>query len=134
HGHYDCCSYDGECYDEHCGDNCCIPFEMSVWSCRSPARLLGLMGNAAEYVLDWRDESGGDHSWCANGCTDPEPRTGELPILKGGGVALSFYSVGDMTRISARFVPMNERGGNYIGVRCVRPAGQQSDAGVDGEK
>ncbi|MCP4539414.1 MAG: SUMF1/EgtB/PvdO family nonheme iron enzyme, partial [Chloroflexi bacterium] len=47
HGHYDCCSYDGECYDEHCGDNCCIPFEMSVWSCRSPARLLGLMGNAA---------------------------------------------------------------------------------------
>jgi hypothetical protein len=74
-----------------------------------------------------------DHSWCADGCVDPEPRPGERKVLKGGGLAFG----GEFTRISARKEFWNEGSGynsafGYTGVRCVRPATEDlPDAGPD---
>ena len=77
-----------------------------------------MLDNAVEWVLDWMDD-GDDHSWCSEGCTDPEPREGARPILKGGGVG-GFGIKG--TRISTRNRLNDENGHTFTGFRCVRPA------------
>ena len=92
-----------------------------------------MYGNAAEWVLDHKDA---DHSWCANGCADPAPRQGELPVIKGGSIQFE----ADFTRISARpgsgteaqgNNPVFEAGSSY-GVRCVSSPVQhvRPDGGV----
>ena len=113
YGNYDCCgaSYDAECFSEACQDQCCVPFEDTITNCPSPYGVKEMYGNAAEWVLDHEDA---DHSWCADGCTDPAPREGEGAILKGGGVG----SEATGTRISRRAGPALGPG-PYNGVRCV---------------
>jgi formylglycine-generating enzyme required for sulfatase activity len=117
HGPYDCCSPDDECPEPGCLSPCCIPFGPDT-SCPSPYGVHTMLGNAEEWVLDWASDSD-DHSFCAAGCTDPQPRQGQMPVLKGGGVAS--YPGYVMTRISARYIPDDENGRSDTGVRCVRP-------------
>ena len=57
--------------------DCCIPFDYES-ACVSPYGVQNMNGNAMEWVLDWMDDDD-DHSWCAMGCTDPEPTTGARP-------------------------------------------------------
>jgi iron(II)-dependent oxidoreductase len=130
YGMYDCCHDSDECFHEFC-EYCCIPFHAEATApCTSPNGVNRMYGNAAEWVLDWRDEYD-DHSACADGCTDPAPTAGEKPILKGGTVALP----ASVTRISSRL--LLEGVGDYqkgwTGVRCVRsPIGfEEADAGPD---
>jgi formylglycine-generating enzyme required for sulfatase activity len=117
YGPYDCCSPDDECPEPGCLFPCCIPFGPDT-SCPSPYGVHTMLGNAEEWVLDWADDTD-DHSWCAAGCTDPVPRQGEMPVLKGGGVVS--YPGYVMTRISARYIPDGAGGSSDSGVRCVRP-------------
>ena len=114
YGKYDCCgaSYDAECYSPGCEDPCCIPFEDTITNCPSPFGVKEMYGNAAEWVLDHEDAN---HSWCADGCTDPAPRQGEVAILKGGSIAW----LAEWTRISARAAKNDNAPINYTGVRCV---------------
>jgi hypothetical protein len=114
YGVYDCCrdSYDSECSNAGCQDPCCIPFDDNyAGDCESPAGTRGMYGNAAEWVLDHKDA---DHSWCADGCTDPPPRIGDGPLLKGGGVSTEART----TRISYRMGTLGSPG-SASGVRCV---------------
>ena len=131
-GTYDCDEY-GDCPWEFCFDPCDIPFQVDspITGCWSPLGVADMLDNAGEWVLDWMDD-GDDHSWCAGGCTDPDPTEGEKPILKGGSVG-SFGIEG--TRISARNRLNDENGHSFTGFRCVRPAvAPVVDAGVDGGK
>ena len=131
-GTYDC-DQNGDCAYENCFDPCDIPFLVGSpgIGCWSPNGVADMLGNAHEWVLDWMDD-GDDHSWCSEGCTDPEPREGKRPILKGGGVT-NFGIEG--TRISSRR-RLNDAGGNGgTGIRCVRPAVAPNDIpDVDGGK
>lgn len=132
YGIYDCCDGLGECYNSLCGE-CCIPFPTDEQGyCESPFGVKGLYANAWEYVLDWIDE---DHSWCEDGCIDPEPTAGDYPIIKGGSVKT--FAV--KTRISQRSWVTDPMPSGRFGVRCARPdtpieedAG--SDSGPDGGK
>jgi len=113
YGNYDCCgpSYEAECFSEACQDPCCVPFEDTITNCPSPYGVKEMYGNAAEWVLDHEDA---DHSWCADGCTDPAPRSGENAVFKGGSIGTG----AEWTRISARAgIPETPR--HYTGVRCV---------------
>ncbi|MCK9461761.1 MAG: formylglycine-generating enzyme family protein [Proteobacteria bacterium] len=112
YGKYDCCGPEPSCPGV-CQDPCCIPFEDAITNCPSPFGVKEMYGNAQEWVLDHMDDES-DHSWCAGGCTDPAPRTGEGAILKGGGVG----SKASGTRISRRAGPAL-LAGPYNGVRCV---------------
>jgi formylglycine-generating enzyme required for sulfatase activity len=116
YGKYDNCDSDGECaiYGEMF-ENCCLPVaENQTVDCASQCGAKRMYGNAYEWVLDKRDD-GDDHSWCADGCTDPTPTTGEHHIVKGGSIwSSAFY-----TRISARTAGSNPQGGPHTGVRCV---------------
>lgn len=112
--------------------NCCYPLspEEAGEKCPSPFGVNGMYGNAGEWTAD---EAGADHSWCADGCTDPEPVSVEYTdehIFKGGDVA----SLAHQTRISNRSVSLY--GGGRTGVRCVRPDEPlpDTDAGMDGGK
>ncbi len=118
-GRYDC-DQNGECAYENCFDPCDIPFpvDSETTGCWSPHGVADMLGNAGEWVLDWMDD-GDDHSWCSGGCTNPEPREGAIPILKGGSVG-SFGIKG--TRISARNRLNDGAGHSFTGFRCVRPA------------
>jgi formylglycine-generating enzyme required for sulfatase activity len=81
-----------------------------------------MLGNASEWILDWMDD-GDDHSWCSEGCTDPEPREGARPILKGGSVTGCGPENGIKgTRISSRYRLNDDTGNSGTGIRCVRPA------------
>jgi len=120
YGRYDACYFpdgngpsasDVECPTEE--PPCCIPFpEGQDGTCNSPIGVTQMYGNAAEWVLDRKDA---DHSWCANGCTDPAPRQGEAPFMKGGGIRTD----ATMTRISARYQRDVQGPASYSGVRCV---------------
>jgi formylglycine-generating enzyme required for sulfatase activity len=129
YGWYACCDNTDECYGENCA-LCCLPFEEAeMTDCNSLYGVSGMYGNAAEWVLDGKDA---DHSWCADGCTDPAPRDGELHVLKGGAV----YTGMEFTRISARKVLASNGGNKVTGVRCVRSpvSFDDLDAGPDGGK
>ena len=131
-GTYDC-RENGDCPYEYCFSPCAIPFQgvdSPGTGCWSPHGVADMLGNASEWVLDWMDD-GDDHSWCSEGCTDPEPREGAIPIMKGGGVA-TFGIKG--TRISARNRSDDSSGRSHSGFRCVRPASGKVPAipGVDG--
>lgn len=126
----DCCMSGGACAWEKCME-CCIPFHSDEMAgdCDSPFGVIGMYGNAAEWVADGIE---GDHSWCEDGCTDPAPAPGEKKALKGGSIKDEIT----YTRISARKELWNELLGNNsarskTGVRCVRPA-EEPDAGPDG--
>jgi formylglycine-generating enzyme required for sulfatase activity len=132
YGLYECYYAGDECYyPEICG--CGIPFEDDdAGDCDSPDGASGMYGNAAEWVLDGKD---GNHEWCANGCTDPEPREGDLQVLKGG----SLVAQKEFTRISARKVLGSDAGNKSSGASCVRspvsfgdtPPDVGSDSGPD---
>ncbi len=129
-GTYDC-KEGGDCAWEFCFYPCTIPFQVDspITGCWSPLGVADMLDNAHEWVLDWMDD-GDDHSWCSAGCIDPDPREGEIPILKGGGVG-GFGIEG--TRISARNRLNDDSGHTSTGFRCVRPAtAPTADAGVDG--
>ncbi|HUT78788.1 MAG TPA: SUMF1/EgtB/PvdO family nonheme iron enzyme, partial [Polyangia bacterium] len=99
YGYYDNCDLDGECniYGE-LFENCCLPMEAtSVGDCASQCGTKRMYGNAFEWILD-RKNDGDDHSWCAEGCTNPPPTEGDQVIAKGGSVDSTAY----YTRISAR--------------------------------
>jgi formylglycine-generating enzyme required for sulfatase activity len=133
YGKYDCCHTSDECFHPFC-ENCCIPFPVEETApCTSPNGVNRMYGNAAEWVLDWRDESG-DHSACAEGCTDPAPGSGERPIIKGGSVAQNWPD----TRISHRHVfdgQFPDLGTRFAGVRCVSSpvSFDEPDGGPDGD-
>jgi formylglycine-generating enzyme required for sulfatase activity len=128
YGFYDCCNETDACFNGLCFE-CCIPFK-EVSTCESPFGVKNQLGNANEWVLDWRDDFS-DHSWCEDGCTDPEPTTGERPIMKGGAVYSNFKD----TRISSRKVLNDATGNESTGVRCVRPdTPVNPDGGTDGGK
>ena len=96
YGTYDCCTTwpMAECYMGTC-ENCCIPLADNLaGECDSPYGVRQMYGNASEWVLDWQSD---DHSWCSEGCTDPPPRAGPLPVIKGGSVG----EVASKTRISS---------------------------------
>jgi formylglycine-generating enzyme required for sulfatase activity len=133
YGYYDACDPDGECYLwPHLFENCCLPLEAtSVGACTSPNGAKRMYGNAFEWILD-RKSAGDDHSWCLEGCTDPTPREGTYPVLKGGSVGTSATT----TRISNR-IGGDPNGGPYTGVRCVLSPivfSDVPDSGVDGGK
>ena len=134
YGRYDTCYFpDGNgptASEVECPTNeppCCIPFpEGQDGTCNSPIGVTQMYGNAAEWVLDRKDA---DHSWCANGCADPAPRQGDMPIMKGGGVNTD----ATMTRISAQFHRDTPGAANsFSGVRCVSSPVQhvRPDGGV----
>jgi len=125
HGKYAMCYENDECYAEIC----CAPDEdYTLSECNSPYGVRGMYGNAVEWVLDGADP---DHSWCAEGCTDPPPR----PVNEDGehvGKGGDIHSAATWTRISARGemkfgTPIN-------GVRCVRSpiSFDEPGAGSDG--
>lgn len=117
YGNYSCCDPSCDCCQSSC-EECCIPEADEAASyCDSPLGVHSMYANAAEWVLDWISSST-DHSWCADGCTDPAPRQGARPLLKGGSLRLDWQE----TRISARFTLQNqpEDGTRWTGVRCVR--------------
>jgi formylglycine-generating enzyme required for sulfatase activity len=123
-GTYDCDEY-GDCPWEFCFNPCDIPWNVDSTGsgCWSPNGVADMLDNAHEWVLDWMDD-GDDHSWCAGGCTDPEPREGARPILKGGGVT-GFGIAG--TRISSRRRLNDDTGNGGTGIRCVRSAVAPND-------
>jgi len=126
YGAYSSCAPDGECYD----DACCIPFHPDVaGNCDSPYGVELMYGNALEPVLD---SYGPDHSSCAEGCTDPQPASGETAVPKGGSVGGTASS----TRISARRGVPRGVASKSLGARCVRSpiSFEQPDAGPDGGK
>ncbi len=133
-GTYDC-REDGDCAYENCFSPCTIPFHVDspISGCWSPHEVADMLDNAHEWVLDWMDD-GDDHSWCAGGCTDPQPREGAKPILKGGSVTGCGPGNGIKgTRISSRCRMNDATGNGGTGFRCVRPAvAPVTDAGVDG--
>jgi formylglycine-generating enzyme required for sulfatase activity len=111
YGRYDCCDPEPSCPGV-CQDPCCIPFAPSqTGSCESPNGVVNMYGNAVEWVLDHKDA---DHSWCADGCTDPPPRIGDGPLLKGGGISTEART----TRISDRMGTLGSPCSS-CGVRCV---------------
>jgi len=116
YGYYDNCDPEGECYLwPSLVDGCCLPWpEEIVGNCTSPNGAKRMYGNAYEWVLDRRDD-GDDHSWCAEGCTDPSPREGANYILKGGSVETPASD----TRISASGASTTGNGAPTTGVRCV---------------
>jgi len=132
YGYYAVCPQGSECADVHF-EECCIPYE-GTDTCISPFGVKDMYGNAAEWVADWRNEDS-NHAWCDAGCVDPEPTTGEIAIIKGGGVA----SLIKYTRISARHTLNSSLGNSFTGVRCIRldepfvmPDAGVLDAGMDG--
>jgi formylglycine-generating enzyme required for sulfatase activity len=126
------CDEEGECafYGE-LFENCCLPMpEENVGNCTSPNGAKRMYGNALEWVLDKRDPLG-DHSWCAEGCTDPPPRSGSGYIAKGGSVRSEAFT----TRISYRGTGTDTAGNGapWIGVRCVLSPITFDDAPDGGE-
>jgi formylglycine-generating enzyme required for sulfatase activity len=124
YGNYGCDEYENEaeCYWD---EGCCIPYQhVSAGDCPSQCGAEQMTGNAAEWVLDRKDYTNNDgHGWCADGCTDPEPREGEYPITKGGGTMSSLSG----TRISARKMFWTGGGTDRdTGVRCVLSASDRS--------
>ncbi len=129
-GRYDCVE-NGDCPYEYCFSPCDIPFgvDSPIVGCWSPHGVADMLDNAHEWVLDWMDD-GDDHSWCAEGCTDPDPREVARPILKGSGVT-AFGIAG--TRSSSRRRLNDDTGNGGTGIRCVRPAAAPAAIpGVDG--
>jgi formylglycine-generating enzyme required for sulfatase activity len=126
-GYHGCGLYEylgAECYYE---EGCCLPRPdpsyMEDGRCPSPWGIRQMTGNAAEWVLDRKNEINDGHEWCAEGCSDPEPQEGAFPIVKGGGTLSSLPG----TRISAREM-IWVGGGNDrdTGVRCIVPVSDRS--------
>jgi formylglycine-generating enzyme required for sulfatase activity len=80
-----------------------------------------MTGNAAEWVLDRKDEINDGHTCCAEGCTDPEPRDGAMPVIKGGGTMSSLPETRISSRVTLGFVTQSQEDRD-TGVRCVLPA------------
>ena len=76
----------------------------------SPYGLLGMAGNATEWVADWYDDA---YYWtCATGCADPEgPATGTSHVRRGGGWESSWR----MIRVAYRGPPAPD---DPVGFRC----------------
>jgi formylglycine-generating enzyme required for sulfatase activity len=109
---------DAECFT----DECCVPVHTdSTSDCPSQWGAIEMCGNAAEWVLDRKDEINGGHAWCAEGCTDPEPRDGAMPIIKGGGTMSSLPETRISSRVTLGFVTQSQEDRD-TGVRCVLPA------------
>lgn len=123
----DCCSQgNSACYFDTCGE-CRTPFGAETLVCDKPFGAVGLAGNAGEWVADGLDA---DHSWCAQGCTDPAPRPGVKKVVKGGNLCWSMSNA----RISARQTSWDDYGNTgrpFLGTRCVRPAEMDTDTGTD---
>jgi hypothetical protein len=80
-----------------------------------------MTGNSAEWVLDRKNEINDGHTWCAEGCTDPEPRDGAMPVIKGGGTMSSLPETRISSRVTLGFVTQSQERRD-TGVRCVLPA------------
>ena len=126
HGNYGCglLEMQAECYWD---EGCCLPVSTGETSdCASQWGAVQMCGNAAEWVLDRKDEINDGHGWCADGCTDPEPTVGEFPIYKGGGTMSSLWE----TRISAQGI-LGYHSGTQVdrdtGVRCVLPFSDRAE-------
>ena len=116
------------CGDYYEGWPWLVPQVGTFSACKSPFGVQNMVGNAEEWVAD---KLAGDHSWCADGCTDPPPTQGEKPIKKGGGICYDIARNWPSIRISARPTG-SEQGKVCTGARCVRDDEPVSDGGLDG--
>jgi formylglycine-generating enzyme required for sulfatase activity len=77
---------------------------------RTPTGLDDMVGNVAEWMLDWDSDYGPEH------LVDPQgPASGTARVVRGGG----FDGLPEYLTATARMARTPDRRRNYVGFRCV---------------